>query len=88
MSREKERPDWDDGRTIASMEGIEGPSLFRSAPERTDGQKPPENSYSGRERRWAILGALKAALLIALVFLAGLALVIAALLLIWNGRIA
>ena len=75
--------DWDDGRTVADMSGVEGPSLIRPRKKDTsvtDGQSP----YTPQERRWAALGALKAALLLALVYLAGLALVIGILLWIWT----
>lgn len=53
---------------------------------RTD--RPWEDTgLSREERRWYLLGALKAALLIALVFIVGLGLFIALLLLLWNHQL-
>lgn len=87
MSRRKEYPD-DDGRSIADMSGVERPRLF-SVPVRKKEQKDeepdasakpqwvnPASSMSKADRRAFIWGALGAALLIALAFIAGLGLVI------------
>ncbi len=53
--------------------------------ERPRQDRPWEDAgLSREERRWYLLGALKAALLIAVVFIAGLGLFIALLLLLWN----
>ena len=76
MSEKKNRPDWDDGRTVADMSVLDGGKGAR--------QPEPDLPYTPRERRWAVLGALKATLLIAGAFLLGLALVIALLLWIWQ----
>ncbi len=55
----------------------------QESPSRKD--RPWEDTgLSREERRWYLLGALKAALLIAVVFIAGLGLFIALLLLLWN----
>lgn len=77
----------DDGRVIADMSGIETPSLF--APfsrrkKRREGEVPEvkndrpweDSSLNKKERFWYAMGALKAALLIGLAYLAGLAAVI------------
>ncbi len=79
----------DDGRTIADMSGISDP-LHRGRPGADSGENPqPQSTWDlppmkGKERGMFILGALKAALLIALAFLGGLALVIFILLQIWT----
>ena len=81
----------DDGRVIADMSGIETPSLF--APfSRREGEVPEvkndrpweDSSLNKKERFWYAMGALKAALLIGLAYLAGLAAVILLLLLLWK----
>lgn len=87
--------DDDDGRVIADMSGISARTPFghfRMVDRHADGEKPDhgeksarpwENSGISREaRRGAVWGALTAALLIALAFIVGLGLVIAALYLI------
>ena len=88
MSRKQ---DWDDGRTIADMSEVERPSLLR--PRQTARTQEPkdephrtwEDAPISKQDRWLVaLGALKAALLIALVFLVGLALVVFLLLRIWT----
>ena len=43
----------------------------------------PNTDLNPKERRWVVLGALSGALLIGLVFLAGLLLVIALMLILW-----
>ena len=84
--------DDDDGRTIVDMSGIDRPSLFlprmpgagqgggprRAAPPEPMPQQPSwvDDSPSKEEMLWAMLGALKAALLIGLTFIVGLGLVI------------
>ncbi len=86
----------DDGRRIADMSGIERPSLFtvRHAPEREQPRPPQEGeptktesdgpTMNRSERRAAVVGALTAALLISLVFMAGLGLGIWLLSLLWS----
>lgn len=73
----------DDGRTIADMSGLETSHsfMFRKRPrqeEKNTAEARPweETSLSWKERLQYIGGALAASLLIALVFLAGIALVI------------
>jgi hypothetical protein len=97
MSRKKSDFE-DDGRTVADMSGITRQNLFlprmprkntqvspQQEPEGSPSDRPWEdNSLSKTESLWYALGALKAALFIALAFLVGLGLVVAALLLIWK----
>ena len=84
--------DDDDGRTIADMSGLDFPGAFsfrgvrpkKPEPEREGepsgtGDRPWEaqkDQFSRSERRMAILGALKAALLIGAAYIAGLGLLI------------
>lgn len=75
----------DDGRTIADMSGVTRRNPFGFVPREND---PARNNDSGsvtsgesstltrKERIWAILGAMKAVLLIGLCFAVGLAIVI------------
>lgn len=90
MKKDKRVYEEDDGRTIADMSGVSRPNVFlpRLPPRRQDPKpaSPPEpagwaapweeGGLSREERRWYILGALKAALLIALAFGAGLGLIV------------
>lgn len=98
MAREKREYDDDDGRTIADMSEVGRPNLLgfrrlpggekapaREEPPEKREERPWEDSSINRdERRMYVLGALKAALLIALAFIVGLGLVIALMLLIWT----
>ena len=82
--------DDDDGRTIADMSGIERQPLFlprmpKRPPPAPPAQPEPERGHdrpwetselSPEERRWYILGALKASMLIALAFIGGLGLIV------------
>ncbi len=64
----------DDGHTIANM-NLEGMPWYRKEmPWEAKGQDP--NGLTKEEKRWIILGAVKAALVIASFFIAGLFLVI------------
>ena len=94
MARKPRLPEDDDGRTIADMSGVSSPTPFGfrhqergSAPmDRRDGQERPEwesAPYTRSERRMYVLAALKAALLIALVFIAGLGFAIWLMLTLW-----
>lgn len=87
--------DQDDGRTIADMSQISRPSILENLSSfRRKGDQPqdfrqapspyPDAPFTAGEKRLFVFAALKAALLIALVFLVGLGLVIAALLAFWN----
>ena len=84
MSRDNREAFEDDGRTIADMSGVTRRNLFgfvprENGPVREDHSGNSDNSnFTRKERIWAILGALKAVLLIGLCFAAGLALVILA----------
>ena len=82
-------PEDDDGRTVADMSGVgDQPSLF--IPRRSLSDDPSENSgenaprLTREEKRTVIGAALRAGLLIALVFIAAGALLILLLQLIWN----
>lgn len=79
----------DDGRTIANMDNVSPPNLFsfRLPPGYDNNQYPKDQEkkekkeksreiLSKEERKWYVLGALKATFLIGLAFLVGLALVI------------
>ncbi len=87
MSKEYKDSFEDDGRTIADMSGVTRRNLFGFVPRLNDQARhdPLNNASSSdsstltrKERIWAILGAMKAVLLIGLCFAAGLALVILA----------
>ena len=80
----------DDGRTIADMSGLDRPAMFlprgpKKPAQTPDGpdspDRPWESTLTPEERRITILATLKAAMLIAFAFIAGLGLV--TLLLIW-----
>ncbi|MBQ6214820.1 MAG: hypothetical protein IJJ67_05320 [Oscillospiraceae bacterium] len=90
MKREKSKPEFeDDGRVIADMRDVERPNLLipRLPNKRPSGQgktAPSGGDFSREERKAAATGALAAALLIALVFIAAGAILIFALQLGWN----
>lgn len=82
----------DDGRTIADMSGIgPAPTLLprrskpAAAPEPAN-DRPWEQpgEWTRKEKFWAVMGALKATLLIAGAYLAGLAVLLALLLWLWK----
>lgn len=78
--KKRQYPD-DDGRTVADMSNVSRQPLLFPRPQRRKPSIPSQESsepveLSREEQRWAVLGALKAALLIALVFLVGLGIVI------------
>lgn len=90
--------DDDDGRAVADMSGVERPRVLfpggrgqaRAVPqpelsggEKADRPWEQEETFTRAERRWYVLGALKAALLIAFAFLTGIGLFIALLLRMW-----
>ncbi len=91
--------DDDDGRPIADMSGIDRPGIFSHVPrvsrarkqeshtpENMDTQAPERDEFqlTDEERKWYVLGALKATLLIGLAFAAGLGLITLILTLIWR----
>ena len=96
MARKKRNYADDDGRVIADMSDLELPNLWRirrpsrrpelSAEEPAEPDRPWEdgNGLSPEDRRIYIFAALKAALLIAGVFIAGAVLLIAAMLFFWT----
>ena len=77
----------DDGRTIADMSGIAPqPTLL---PRRRRREEPQESRGEGleltrKEKRWAVLGAMKAVFLIAGAYLLGLGILLGLLFLIWK----
>lgn len=87
MNREKKYDD-DDGRTIVDMRGVEKMPLFGSLvplsrrelepPKEKKSARPweSENRLTADQKLWYILGTLKAALLIASVYIIGLGLII------------
>ena len=85
MSR---REKWeDDGRTIADMSGITRPPLLIPRIRRTSDQPEPaspETRLDRKERGYAALGATMAALLIAMVFMAGIGIAIFLMLKLWT----
>lgn len=85
MSRKERIYEDDDGRTIADMSDISGPSLFtprssdrkkeNRAPEKPE--RPWENTgYSFKERFMIVMGVMKATMLIALAYILGFGLLI------------
>lgn len=96
MTRKRKEYEDDDGRTIADMSDLSRPSLlFWHFTRPDDRRKPqpvnqrastlPEEKIPAKTRMWYMLGALKAALLIALAFIVGLGLLVLILLLIWGA---
>ncbi|EET62208.1 hypothetical protein BRYFOR_05872 [Marvinbryantia formatexigens DSM 14469] len=91
MRSNKKQYDDDDGRIIADMSALSpggGRKRFAS-PEKEQEEsgreeRPWEDTFTKEERRMYTLGALKAALLIAMVFIIGLGLVTAFLLFLWS----
>lgn len=59
-------------------------SLLREERERPDTRQKPETQMSSKERRWVIFGALKAALSLALIYIAGAAAVILLIILVYH----
>ena len=92
------REEEDDGRVIADMSDVAGPSLMlpgirkkktgTSFPEEDARKKNPweeeEDLLNPEERRMYVLGALKAALLIGMAFIFGLGAVILVMLAVWT----
>jgi hypothetical protein len=96
MRKQKPVYDDDDGRIVADMSDLTRQNLLiprfhppqkpaqQAAPEPEHDRPWEDKSISPKERKWYILGALKAALLIALAFILGLGLII--LLVLWLGK--
>lgn len=88
----------DDGRTIADMSELSGrPNLLlggladglrRKKPEPTAPGRPSRpwenNAFTPKERRMAILGALKASLLVGMAYVLGLGAIILLMILFWG----
>ena len=78
----------DDGRVLADMTGVERRPVFlpRLRPDRNSRAGSASRSeFSPEDRRIVMRGAIRASLLIAGVFIGGMAAVIALLQLFWNG---
>ena len=82
--KRSELPEGDDGHTIANM-NVEGMPWYR--PERPDlppaGSKGPTDGLTPRQARMYTLSALKAGLLVALVFILGMVLFVAFCVYVW-----
>ena len=83
----KREPFEDDGRTIADMSGIAPQPTI--VPRRKPRKEPETNRGEGleltrKEKHWAVLGAMKAVLLIAGAYLLGLGILLGILFLIWK----
>ena len=91
MARRERVHEEDDGRTIADMSDLARPGMlgFRkprqtsapspAAPEQPSADEPwreAEPIMTPEERRWYVLGAMKAALLIGMAFVVGIGLVV------------
>lgn len=92
----KHEPFEDDGRTVADMSGV-GPSPMwkprRNAHTGSEHPQEPaapqrpweqEQEFTGKERFWAVMGAMKATLLICSVYLIGLIVLVAFLFWLWG----
>ena len=92
-AKRRDRDDFeDDGRVIADMSAVERPSLLGHVPARqgSEAREPrerrrPKMELTTKERVWLALGAMKAGLVVSLVFVVAIGVVIVALLLLWNG---
>ena len=97
MARKDRVYEDDDGRTNADMSGLSRPSMlggFRKAarpaspqreePQREEPWREAEPIMTPEERRWYVLGAMKAGLLIGLAYIVGLGLVV--LLFLWGAK--
>ncbi len=91
MSRKRKVYDDDDGRTIADMSGVSVPGMFGhrppARPKKDDRQEEAEGEHldlTRRESLMYILGTMKAALLIGLVYIVGLGLIIGLMVLFWH----
>lgn len=89
----KHEPFEDDGHTIADMSGIGHAPMLRPHRRKAAAQNPElsndrpweqEPEWTAKEKLWAVLGVLKATLLIAGVYLAGLGVLLAVLFLLWR----
>lgn len=87
MARRDRVYDDDDGRTIADMSDVySSPVLIprRKRNRHTEPPKPSEEGWDPQDRKVYIFAALRAALMIALVYAVGFGLLIGLLLLIWR----
>lgn len=89
----KHEPFEDDGRTVADMSDVGHSPLWLPRRQNRDDEQQPlagiqrpweqEPEFTGKERFWAIMGAMKATLLICSVYLIGLIALVALLLFLW-----
>lgn len=91
MSEKNKKSYEDDGRTIADMSMLSSNSWKLKRPEEDEKEEESENprpweqtGLTKEERRWYILGTLKAALMIAGVYIVGIGLVGWLLLTFWS----
>lgn len=85
----RKEDDWDDGRTVADMSGLSRPGLFGQGRKQNIGndEKQPDSppvELTRGEKLAFIMGALKAALLIAFIFIGALGLAIFIMTRIWH----
>lgn len=82
----------DDGRSFADMSQVERPSFFGHIPGLNDRKDraskvrrtaAPEDEMTRQERRWCVLGALKASLLIGLAYVVGFGLLVLLMVTLW-----
>lgn len=66
----------DDGYTVASMEEVERPNLLQFRSPKRNTQSTTNYTLNQDERKWYILGTLKAALLIGMAYAVGLGAII------------
>ena len=87
MARRDRVYDDDDGRTIADMSDVHSSPVLIPRGKRnrhTEPPKPAEEDWDPRDRKVYIFAALRAALMIAMVYAVGFGLLIGLLLLIWR----
>lgn len=90
----KHEPFEDDGRTIADMSDVGPTPMWKPRRRNPQQEQQPsgavqrpweqESELTGKERFWAIMGAMKATLLICIVYLIGLIALVALLLFLWR----
>ena len=97
MARKHKKYEDDDGRVIADMSGLSRPTLFRPGRPDSRESRPPEpmepkreerpwedTGMSREDRRAYIWAALKAALVMAAIYIAAFGLVIALMIWLWT----
>ncbi len=90
MQKEKLSGEWkDDGRTIADMSFWERGPAHQKTKILQESKNRKENhfceeEFTSTQRKWAILGAMKASFLIGLAYMGGLAVVVVFMILLWK----